>query len=504
MLKLSDLAERPDFMLGSLSVSPARRLIVGHAGKANVEPVIMQVFLLLTDARGQVVTRTELFDQVWGGVIVGDDSLNRAVGKVRRILAQAAPGSFEIETIPRTGYRLLGDSIADGSAPPDGRSRKIPRRAAVLGALALVGAAAAGWWRSRDREQQQFEQHMSGGEAALDFNDIAGAVQHFRRAAAVRPEDPAAAALFAYSCALQATAGLPNDGSTVVREAEAATQKALRVNAGEPHVRLAQILLQRSTLDLAANEDGLRAILSDAPANTQAMRHLWDLLQSAGRSHDALAMVERALAVKPLAPANHFPRAQLLWILGREGEADRVINRAMEFWPDHPWIRFAQFIIFAFTGRERAALAMLDMQDAARPFFSPESRAVWRISLPALESPSPPNVAAARQANLQAAKSRPVLTRQAVMVLARLGEVDAAFEAANAQLLFRPAGAPSSSVPARQPSRSTAWIFAPWLFTPPVATMRADPRFKALCDGIGLSDYWTKRGIEPDYPIGNA
>lgn len=85
MLKLSDLALRPDFELGPMLLSPARRLIQGPGGEVHVEPLIMQVFLMLLDARGQVVTRTKLFDQCWGGVYVGDDSVNRAIAKVRRI-----------------------------------------------------------------------------------------------------------------------------------------------------------------------------------------------------------------------------------------------------------------------------------------------------------------------------------------------------------------------------------------------------------------------------------
>jgi DNA-binding winged helix-turn-helix (wHTH) protein len=89
-------------------VSPARRLVEGPGGHAHLEPLIMQVFLLLLDAGGKVVTRNELFDQCWGGVVVGDDSLNRAIAKVRRTGAHVAPGLFEIETIPRTGYRLTG------------------------------------------------------------------------------------------------------------------------------------------------------------------------------------------------------------------------------------------------------------------------------------------------------------------------------------------------------------------------------------------------------------
>ena len=55
-----------------------------------------------------------------------------------------------------------------------------------------------------------------------------------------------------------------------------------------------------------------------------------------------------------------FPKAQLLWILGRNAEADRVIDRAMQYWPEHQIVRFARFTIYAYTGRPRAALAMLD------------------------------------------------------------------------------------------------------------------------------------------------
>ena len=81
MLKLSDLVQRPDFRLGPLEVSPARRRVAGPAGEATVEPLVMQLLLLLIDGRGQVVTRIELFNQLWGGVMVGDER--------RRILAIA-------------------------------------------------------------------------------------------------------------------------------------------------------------------------------------------------------------------------------------------------------------------------------------------------------------------------------------------------------------------------------------------------------------------------------
>ena len=122
MLKIADLAVRQDFSLGPLWVSPALRLIEGPTGKVRVEPLIMQVFLLLADASGQVVTRERLYEECWGGGIAGDYSLNRAITMVRRIAAETSPGAFRIESIPRTGYRLLL-----GEGPDKPRTRAISR-----------------------------------------------------------------------------------------------------------------------------------------------------------------------------------------------------------------------------------------------------------------------------------------------------------------------------------------------------------------------------------------
>lgn len=55
---------------------------------------------------------------------------------------------------------------------------------------------------------------------------------------------------------------------------------------------------------------------------------------------------------------------------------------------------------------------------------------LWDASLSALASRTTANVAAATRANVDAARERPELTRQAVMVLSELGQLDAAFELA--------------------------------------------------------------------------
>src|SRR5687768_10987933 len=150
MLKLVDLAARPDFAAGMLLVSPARRIVRGPQEEIHLEPRIMQVFLLLLDADGRVVTRNEIFDQCWGGAMVGDDSLNRAIAGVRRIATEVAPGAFEVETIPRTGYRLIGDILGkarpEASHGDDRLARPFSRRKMLATGLAASALATGGYY----------------------------------------------------------------------------------------------------------------------------------------------------------------------------------------------------------------------------------------------------------------------------------------------------------------------------------------------------------------------
>lgn len=508
MLKLNDLALRPDLQLGPMLVSPSRRLVEGPGGHAHLEPLIMQVFLLLLDAGGKVVTRNELFDQCWGGVIVGDDSLNRAIAKVRRTGAQVAPGFFEIETIPRTGYRLTGEilpHITEGAvnAGEARDSARMSRRGLIgSGAAAAVALGGAGLWTTRVREGREFEELMARGQFGLDSADPGyNTQQYFRRAVALRPDSAKAQGQFAYSHMVRAEYN-ENDLGSVLEEAERAARSALALDPDQPDARLALIVMQRAILDFATSEDRLRAVLATTPDHIVAMRQLWGLMQCVGRSRDALALIERALAAKPLAAGNHYPHAQLLWILGRTAEADRVIDRALQYWPSHRFVRFARFSIFAYTGRPRAALAMIE-KGVAPQNYSPEAIALWRVSLAALEQRTAATIASARKANLEAAKRNLGLTSQAASVMSALGEVDAAFEIAEALFAtVRPAELHPQAAANRPLIKSTAWRFAPWLFTPPTAPMRADPRFQAICDTIGLTDYWAKRGIKPDYQLG--
>jgi len=174
-----NLADEKEFRLGILLVRPSTREILFHGRSAIVEPRVMQALVVLAQADGAVVSRDRLIERCWGGRIVGDDAINNCVGKVRAVAALTTEPAFEIETVPRVGYRLVAarrdDNIAQPlfarttPAEPAGLpdvDRSLSRRNArlhkitLLAALALVVVAAAvallwstGWIGSRRNSQ---------------------------------------------------------------------------------------------------------------------------------------------------------------------------------------------------------------------------------------------------------------------------------------------------------------------------------------------------------------
>ena len=525
MLQLRDLAVRSDFQVGPIRVSPSRRLVEGPAGKTHLEPLIMQVFLLLLDRDGQVVTRNELFDQCWGGVMVGDDSLNRAVAKVRRIAAAVAPGSFEIETIPRTGYRLTGAILEDceppseaADAPADAIDGSHVSRRLLIGGSAAAAALAGGaawWWIDRPRTDPRFGALMAKGDEAfrngtalenssLGSNNSPGMIDLYQEAVRLQPNSARAWGLLGYfkSAAAEYAASPPFEGSaqgkqlgSLVADAERAVRRALELDPSEPNARVGMFLLQGTMFDQATRDRMLRDILATDPANLPAMMELMPLVQAAGLTRESWMWNERILHAAPFTRVCLTVRAFKLWILNRVPEADNVIDRVRALWPDYGFAGYARLVLFALTGRPGAARALLRSMP-----FDPLLARTWAAALDALESRNAAAVASARATLVDAAQRSPVMANDVVMLLCALGLTDAAFEVTDGFLLWR-----GKLVSDKQASGKEIDDYnrrmTQWLFTPPCAIMRADPRFQKLCDEFGLTAYWRARRVRPDYQV---
>ncbi len=142
-----DLAHSDDFDLGRVRVRPSSRELLTTNGVVTIEPKPMQVLVVLAQADGRVVARDALVEQCWGARVVGDDAINRVIGKLRRVADKLEAKEFRIETIPRIGYRLVWTAavpVAAAPAPPVPASASSPPAPSSWSrALWLVPAALA-------------------------------------------------------------------------------------------------------------------------------------------------------------------------------------------------------------------------------------------------------------------------------------------------------------------------------------------------------------------------
>src|SRR5580658_2386744 len=69
-----------------------------------------QVLSILLERPGDLVTREELQKRLWPDTFVDvDHNLNTAINKIREVLRDSAESPRFIETLPRRGYRFIGE-----------------------------------------------------------------------------------------------------------------------------------------------------------------------------------------------------------------------------------------------------------------------------------------------------------------------------------------------------------------------------------------------------------
>ena len=85
----------------------------------RITPKSMGVLLALADAGGRVVSRDALLALVWPDTLPGDDVLTQAITQLRKAFAEERGNPRYIETIAKTGYRLLAPlEWINEDAPP--------------------------------------------------------------------------------------------------------------------------------------------------------------------------------------------------------------------------------------------------------------------------------------------------------------------------------------------------------------------------------------------------
>ena len=73
----------------------------------QLDPLVLKLLIYLVSRRGQLVTRQELMDTVWGDTVISESALTKAVARLRRALGDDSATHRYLETVRSQGYRFV-------------------------------------------------------------------------------------------------------------------------------------------------------------------------------------------------------------------------------------------------------------------------------------------------------------------------------------------------------------------------------------------------------------
>lgn len=86
-----------------------------------VEPQVLELLLFLIAHRERVVSKEEIFEQVWKGRIVSESALSSGIKAVRRLLGDDGERQSVIRTVYGRGFRFVADvRLPSAPEPPRG------------------------------------------------------------------------------------------------------------------------------------------------------------------------------------------------------------------------------------------------------------------------------------------------------------------------------------------------------------------------------------------------
>jgi TolB-like protein/DNA-binding winged helix-turn-helix (wHTH) protein/Tfp pilus assembly protein PilF len=132
-----------DFRIGKWLIQPQMNVLQANGATKHVEPKAMQVLVYLSEHADEVVPKERLIGAVWADTFVTDDVLTRCISELRKAFEDDAKNPQVIETIPRSGYRLVAAVQRVEAQPAAARAptRRWPIALGAVASLLLLGIA---------------------------------------------------------------------------------------------------------------------------------------------------------------------------------------------------------------------------------------------------------------------------------------------------------------------------------------------------------------------------
>ncbi len=280
-----------DFYLSRAFVRPSLNLVCNGGSACHVRPRAMSVLVFLARQHGEVVSREEILQAVWGGAAVTDDTLTQATVELRKALEDSGPPYRVIQTVAKRGYRL---AVAPEFANQDGTPAATEAQQAFL-------------WGLHHLSQRNWE-------------GLFRARHLFAACVEAEPERAGAHAWLAVSQVMLAYFD-PMGRAAAYELAAASARRAADLNQHIADTQLALGMTALFRMCYQESEPHLRRALALDPQSAWSHWALAWLLTARGRHDEAVAEMQQARRLDPVNAYLHTCVGEMYWFAGRHEQA---------------------------------------------------------------------------------------------------------------------------------------------------------------------------------------
>lgn len=108
---------RERFQFDAFRLDAAERLLLRDGEPVPLEPKVFETLLVLIRHEGRLVGKEELMRAVWPDSFVEESNLTRNISVLRHVLSPNGGGPHYIETVPKFGYRFVGEVRTPAGEP---------------------------------------------------------------------------------------------------------------------------------------------------------------------------------------------------------------------------------------------------------------------------------------------------------------------------------------------------------------------------------------------------
>src|SRR6185436_9183054 len=99
----------PEYEFGPFRLDGARRALYRGAEFIPLTPKAAEMLLLLVEEAGRVVTKEQILERAWPGVVIEEGAIANNVSALRKVLDPGFGGEAPIATVARRGYRFTAE-----------------------------------------------------------------------------------------------------------------------------------------------------------------------------------------------------------------------------------------------------------------------------------------------------------------------------------------------------------------------------------------------------------